>query len=98
MISPHPSYPPLEMAEAGLRTITNTYADKDLRSRYPDIVSIVGLTADSLAEEIERAVKEMEARIGEIIGRRPGLTPPSPPGAYSEPLAIARLIRRAAAT
>lgn len=30
MISPHPSYPPLEMAAAGLQVITNQYANKDL--------------------------------------------------------------------
>ena len=31
MLSPHPSYPPLEMAEAGVTTITNCYGGKDLR-------------------------------------------------------------------
>ena len=30
MISPHPSYPPLEMANAGCLTITNGYEGKDM--------------------------------------------------------------------
>ena len=36
MLSPHPSYPPLEMAEAGVTTITNCYGGKDLRRRFPE--------------------------------------------------------------
>ena len=30
MVSPHPSYPPLEMAHSGLLTLTNSYANKNL--------------------------------------------------------------------
>ncbi len=37
MISPHPSYPPLEMAMAGLLTITNRFEEKDL-SVYSDAI------------------------------------------------------------
>ena len=35
MVSPHPSYPPLEMAEAGVLAITNNYGSKDLSRRLP---------------------------------------------------------------
>ena len=53
MVSPHPSYPPLEMAEAGLLTITNTFAGKDLARRFPTIRSIETVDADTLSDAIE---------------------------------------------
>ena len=31
MLSPHPSYPPLEMAHSGILTITNSFAEKIFR-------------------------------------------------------------------
>lgn len=40
MVSPHPSYPPLEMAAFGVRTITNRYANKNLSSFSENIVSL----------------------------------------------------------
>ena len=40
MVSPHPSYPPLEMATFGVRTITNCFANKDLSSFSPDMISL----------------------------------------------------------
>jgi hypothetical protein len=40
MVSPHPSYPPLEMAEFGIRVITNGFANKDLSLRTGNIVSV----------------------------------------------------------
>ena len=93
MVSPHPSYPPLEMAEAGLKVITNSFASKDLRHRYPDIVSIDGLTPDALAGEIERAVAEMEPHIGKTTGRRTGTVPEITKPAHADPAAITSLIR-----
>ena len=30
MVSPHPSYPPLEMSTFGAKVVTNCYANKDL--------------------------------------------------------------------
>ena len=32
MVSPHPSYPPLDMAHLGLRVVTNGFGPKDLSS------------------------------------------------------------------
>jgi hypothetical protein len=39
MVSPHPSYPPLEMAVAGLLVLANTYEAKDLSKLHDNIVS-----------------------------------------------------------
>lgn len=40
MVSPHPSYPPLEMAAFGVKTVTNRYANKDLSTFSENIVSL----------------------------------------------------------
>ncbi len=40
MVSPHPSYPPLEMATFGVKVITNTFVNKDLSSFSGNIVSL----------------------------------------------------------
>lgn len=64
MVSPHPSYPPLEMASAGLITITNSYENKDLSRRAENIISLNILTPDSVAEAINQAVAW--ARPGEV--------------------------------
>jgi hypothetical protein len=64
MISPHPSYPPLEMAEAGMITITNKYGEKDLSLRCDGILSLDVLTPNSLAEQIALAVLRAEPMIG----------------------------------
>lgn len=40
MVSPHPSYPPLEMAAFGVRTITNHYKAKNLSLLHANIISI----------------------------------------------------------
>jgi tetratricopeptide (TPR) repeat protein len=39
MVSPHPSYPPLEMAAAGMLVLANTYEAKDLSKLHENIVS-----------------------------------------------------------
>ena len=55
MVSPHPSYPPLEMAHFGLRTITNSYANKDLSTYHENITSLDTLTPSSIAEALVAA-------------------------------------------
>lgn len=40
MLSPHPSYPPLEMAYFGALTITNKYANKDLSNMHENLISV----------------------------------------------------------
>ena len=91
MLSPHPSYPPLEMASAGLRTITNAFGNKDLAERFPEIVSLPHVTPDCLVAAIEKAVAAMEPLIGETGARRAGRDPAA---TGAEPVAaeMARLI------
>lgn len=56
MLSPHPSYPPLEMAQAGLITITNDFEGKDL-SAYGDLIfNLKRFDPGALADAIESAV------------------------------------------
>ena len=54
MVSPHPSYPPLEMSTFGIRTITNRYANKDLSTFNANIVSVENCSAESLAQQLYR--------------------------------------------
>lgn len=55
MASPHPSYPPLEMAHMGLRTVTNGYLCKDPQALHPNIVPTPSLRAGALAQAIATA-------------------------------------------
>lgn len=78
MASPHPSHPPLEMAAAGLRVVTNRYATKDLGRLTPAILSVEP-TAASIAAGLAHAwqmapVTEAERRfdlssLGEPLDR-----------------------------
>ena len=67
MLSPHPSYPPLEMAQAGLQTITNGYDGKDLSRRSANITSIPHATPQALHTALDEAVKRAEAMIGQYV-------------------------------
>jgi len=55
MISPHPSYPPLEMAAAGCVTITNRYYEKDLSQRADNIISLDVVTPGTIADALDDA-------------------------------------------
>jgi hypothetical protein len=52
MISPHPSYPPLEMAAFGMGVITNTYANKDLSSWHENIVSLRSNSPEVISQQL----------------------------------------------
>ncbi len=96
MVSPHPSYPPLEMAEAGLLTIANDFAGKRLGNRCGDIMSLDRLDISSLADAIESAVEKMEPLIGKPSARGTLHSPQTgryPPG---DPQEIAKLVRLSA--
>ena len=54
MFSPHPSYPPLEMAAFGMRVITNTYANKNLSLLNPFITSLAMVTPESIGTLLMR--------------------------------------------
>jgi hypothetical protein len=56
MVSPHPSYPPLEMAEAGIVTITNSCFGKDLGRVANNIISLERVTEDAIADAIATAI------------------------------------------
>jgi len=94
MISPHPSYPPLEMAEAGLETITNAFSGKDLRRRFPDISNLDRLDPEVLAIEIERVVARAEPTIGTPGRRRIAAAQPLP-GPVAAPEVVAARIQAA---
>lgn len=52
MISPHPSYPPLEMAAFGMGVITNAYMNKDLSAWSPNIRSVQVMSPENLASNL----------------------------------------------
>jgi hypothetical protein len=90
MVSPHTSYPPLEMAATGGRVVTNTFDVKTaerIRTISPRI-DAVAPTVDALADAIRRAVEAVEA---DVAGARVGTTVdgvamPSDWGASFEPV------------
>src|SRR5262249_32008183 len=55
MSSPHPSYPPLEMAHFGLWTITNKYTNKDLAKSHENIISIDNIAPATIAAALAQA-------------------------------------------
>lgn len=64
MLSPHPSYPPLEMAASGLLTVTNRYANKDLHSISDNLIS-----CDATADGVATALRTAWTRVGEVDAR-----------------------------
>lgn len=52
MVSPHPSYPPLEMAAFGVQVVTNQYDGKDLSSFSPEVTSLRRVTPHEIAEAL----------------------------------------------
>lgn len=61
MCSPHPSYPPLEMAWFGARVVSNGYADKDLSRRHGAIVSVRDARPAALAAAIDAQCAAFDA-------------------------------------
>jgi hypothetical protein len=55
MLSPHPSYPPLEMAAYGAIVVTNTYLSKDLTRYGTGFESVEKITPASLGAALQRA-------------------------------------------
>lgn len=54
MVSPHPSYPPLEMAVFDVRIITNRYGNKDLSYFSENIVSVNSMDPVQIATELNK--------------------------------------------
>lgn len=53
MISPHPSYPPLEMSVFDVQVITNCYGNKDLSGFSDNIVSVSDVSPQRIAQELK---------------------------------------------
>ena len=67
MMSPHPSLVPLEMAAAGLRTVTNTFANKTaerLAAVSPNLIAVPP-TVEGIADGLTEAIR----RAGDLKGR-----------------------------
>jgi len=60
MISPHPSYPPLEMAAFGVRVITNQFANKDLAKVSSYLTSVSHPDPDKLATQLLGLTSEFD--------------------------------------
>jgi len=74
MVSPHPSYPPLEMAEAGIVTITNSCFGKDLGRAANNIISLERVTEDAIADAIATAILRANVSPETVDGRRSELS------------------------
>lgn len=60
MASPHPSYPPLEMAHFGMRTITNNYANKDMSKRHENLLPLGRALPTELGNKLNETCRTFE--------------------------------------
>ncbi len=60
MVSPHPSYPPLEMASAGMLVLANTYGAKDLSQLHENIVSWRSGRIFDAVDQLDRLCKAFD--------------------------------------
>ena len=61
MSSPHPSYPPLEMAHFGVWTVTNSYTNKNLSQSHDNIISVDNIAPDTIADALALACRNFES-------------------------------------
>jgi O-antigen biosynthesis protein len=61
MASPHPSYPPLEMAHFGAITLTNRYTCKDLSKAHDNIVSLHDIAPQTIADGLAKACERFDS-------------------------------------
>lgn len=90
MISPHPSYPPLEMAHLGLRTITNRFGPKDLEAWHENLRSLSAPTPEALAAAlaVETGAFEADPTAGDRAApRRPDFLADGPTFPFAATLA-----------
>ncbi|MDU8943275.1 rhamnosyltransferase WsaF family glycosyltransferase [Ovoidimarina sediminis] len=71
MVSPHPSYPPLEMAHFGARVLTNDFTGKRVVERHPNIVRLPSVSGPGIAETLEAEIVSFEADPGAAVHRKP---------------------------
>jgi hypothetical protein len=73
MISPHPSYPPLEMAAFGVQVLTNVYANKDLSRISPQLVSLERVDPDTIALALTARCRAFDEGHAAMCVERDGL-------------------------
>lgn len=69
MVSPHPSYPPLEMASFGMKVITNNYDSKDLSKSNRNISSLQDPSPLTLSSLLNTLCLEKEFRLDEYVDK-----------------------------
>lgn len=67
MVSPHPSYPPLEMSTFGVKTITNCFENKDLSSFSENIISLEYCTPEEISSLLCNICAKYPEKICNII-------------------------------
>lgn len=67
MVSPHPSYPPLEMSAFGVKTITNIYANKDLSEFSSNIFSITQCSQENIAYKLKDICESYNGQANRMI-------------------------------
>ncbi|MEY8689127.1 MAG: hypothetical protein AB9M53_04500 [Leptothrix sp. (in: b-proteobacteria)] len=63
MLSPHPSYPPLEMCAHGILTITNKFANKDLSSISDQLINLLDLSPENISNSLSYACLLIDNKI-----------------------------------
>jgi lipopolysaccharide biosynthesis protein len=94
MISPHPSYPPLEMASAGVVTITNNHESKDMTARADTILSLDLIAPDAIADALDAA--RARVRLDRPTAPTPVRPLPSPYPALDPAAVVSHLLGRIA--
>jgi O-antigen biosynthesis protein len=61
MVSPHPSYPPLEMAHFGMWVLTNRFANKQPSAWHENLVSPTSLSPDAVGSCLTDLCQRVEA-------------------------------------
>ncbi len=62
MVSPHPSYPPLEMAAFGMRVVTNSFGAKHLDRWSNHIYSLTDATPEKLSATLSSLIDRFDAQ------------------------------------
>ena len=83
MESPHPSYPPIEMALFGVNVITNTYESKDLSIRNKNIYNLSKMNANEISSSLISLTRERNNNSSNSI-----LNPPKCKGEIFDPKKI----------
>ena len=68
MVSPHPSYPPLELSTFGVKTITNGYANKDLTGFNDNLVAMENCSPRAIAAELCKICQNYSGE-GKVAGQ-----------------------------